>query len=116
MSKKQRATRAFRARSASPADVRHRQILREERLCAEADRLVSVEERALQRVRQCMGARSIVKPHIQRNHWSHWEMRYLSAGANRNGIPDEMYRADHAARFCASDPATCSLSCAGCRG
>ena len=106
----------MRARSVSPAEARRRQIVREERHCAEVDRLISVRARELQGVRECMGSQSIMKPHIQRNHWSHWEMRYLSAGANHNGIPDTMYRADHAARFCDNDPDLCGLGCVGCRG
>lgn len=98
----------------SQAALRHKQIMKEESRWRELERAVLGREAELRKVSECMGGKSIFKTHIQRNRWDHWELRYLNAQAGRTGVPDSMGRADHAARFCASDPATCKLECAGC--
>ena len=53
--------------------------------------------------------------HHVRNHFDQWELRYVAQHGGST-IPPSAYKAGTAAKYCASDPATCRLSCAGCRG
>jgi len=100
----------------SPAALRHRQIVKEQTRWRELERAVLGREADLRHVSECMGGTSIFRTHIQRNHWDHWELRYLNAQSGRTGMPDSAYKARNAARHCASDWRTCKLECAGCDG
>ncbi len=96
------------------AEIRHRQILREQREWVDFDRRVALQEREMADIRAVMGGTSFPKTHIQRNHADHWESRYLSAHPGATSVPDYAYRSDIAARYCAASPRTCGGECVGC--
>ena len=75
-----------------------------------------LEQRAkdLAEVAECMSGDSSRPTRIKRNHYDQWELRYL-AGKAGEPLPTSAYNAAVAARYCASDPATCGLDCCGCR-
>ena len=105
------------------------------------DLLDALEQRMLQRaddladLQQCMSGESVLPVRTKRNHFDQWECRYLSGNGvlvdpindrdlpqgwhmepvRKSRVPESAYRSDRAARYCASDPATCGLDCCGCR-
>ena len=102
--------------SATASTTRHvgRSESRQDRLLDALERRMAHRAYEVEEVTECMCGNFALPTHIQRNHWDQWEMRYLNARPDSHGIPTTAYRADRAARYCASDPAMCGLGCVGC--
>jgi len=99
----------------------HYVALRHDRLAQDLEQRTAQRSKELADVSECMGANRTV-PHKRSKGpaWTQWETRYLNE-TGRASIPLAAYgpkskRGRLPSRFCASDPATCNLSCSGCRG
>ena len=126
----------------SPAEIREREIARESHAWELLERTVARRERELAALREPMDGVELGMQHAGNlwhvvyleddpsitnamrdggqwdrttdNEADQWEARYLAAHAS-NAIPAAVHNAANAARYCASDPDTCDLGCAGCR-
>ena len=115
ISKRKRKRQLRHRRSApSPAEVRERQIAGEVRAWERLEYAVARRERELAALREPMDGVNLSPQSYQRNEADQWEARYLAAHASET-IPTSAYDCANAARYCASDPDTCDLGCAGCR-
>ena len=61
------------------------------------------------------GDSSGLLPHVKRNPYDAWELRYLQSHKGEP-LPTSAYSAKTAAEFCANDRTTCTLGCHGCEG
>ena len=98
----------------SPAEIREREIARESHAWELLERTVARRERELAALREPMDGVELSLAGHTRNEADQWEARYLAAHASET-IPTTAYDCANAARYCASDPDTCDLGCAGCR-
>ena len=94
--------------------------LRQEWIAQELDQRMDIRAAEMAALSECMGANDSVSHKRNKGPaWTQSEMRYLNE-TGRESVPREAYRVCKHGRslpaFCAGDPATCGLCCAGCRG
>jgi hypothetical protein len=95
--------------------------LRRDQLAQDLDLRMDMRSAELADVSECMGANCPLSHNRSKGPaWTQWEVRYLNE-TGRTTIAESAYGAGKRtgkspAYYCAGNPSTCTLSCAGCRG